>query len=502
MELKIYKDSAAAYEKICDTKTELSIELEALIPDYMPQVFKIVKSIAIPVVLQKRAGASRVTVEGYLRVLMYYQESAEGALCCLEQKQSFSKTFELEQSDFESADICTSGETEYINCRAVNERRVDIRGAYMLVVRAYACVKKQVITSLSGCGIQQSTAAIKSICTSQPYEKPVTLADEIKLAQTPEAIVDTSLSCSVSDCKLTSGKAVCKGEVQVTVLYRVKGASALVKDTKILPFNEIAELNSASDNDSVFVLVQPVSAAVTQGEGEVYKATASILLDIYSVGSSEVMAVSDAFSTEYETELSYDSIVCEIASQSARYKQEITLEGKMPDEDAEILGAVAEITAPEPAQLDSGTKLRGRVSAHVFCKNSLGEIDCYDKASEYILPAELTQPPEKLCTRTSAFIKELSARKAAGEMSVVILLETDGTVTQLGETKAVTSAECTTPREKKDDASLRIYYAEEGEKLFDIGKRYAASPQHIAQANGITAETLDEQTRLLIPLSV
>ncbi len=502
MELKQYKDSAAAYEKICDTKAEVSIELEALIPDYMPQVFKIVKCIAVPIVLQKRAGASRVTVEGYMRVIMYYQESDEGALCSLEQKQSFSKTFELEQSDFEGADICTSGETEYINCRAVNERRVDIRGAYMLMVRAYACVKKQVLTSLSGCGIQQSTMCIKSLRTSQPYEKPVTLTDEMKFAQKPEAVVDTAFSCSVSECKLVSGKAVCKGEVQINVLYRVKGASVLMKDEKVMPFNEVAELNQAGSGDSVFVLVQPVSAVVTQGENESYKVSSSILLDIYSVGSSEVMTVTDAFSTEYETELLYDDIVTEASSQSAKYKQEITLNGKMPDEQAEILGAAAEISPPEPAQLDGITKLRGKVSAHVFCKNSLGEIDCYDKTSEYILPAELSQPPEKLCARTSAFIKELSARKTAGEMSVVVLLETDGTISKLDKIKAVTGAECTLPREKKDGAALSIYYAEAGEKLFDIGKRYAASPQQIAQANGITDEILDTQVRLLIPLSV
>ena len=41
MELKVYKDTVTAAESICDTKLELPVETEMLIPDYLPQVFKI-----------------------------------------------------------------------------------------------------------------------------------------------------------------------------------------------------------------------------------------------------------------------------------------------------------------------------------------------------------------------------------------------------------------------------------------------------------------------------
>ena len=40
-ELKVYKDTVTAAESICDTKLELPVETEMLIPDYLPQVFKI-----------------------------------------------------------------------------------------------------------------------------------------------------------------------------------------------------------------------------------------------------------------------------------------------------------------------------------------------------------------------------------------------------------------------------------------------------------------------------
>ena len=53
MELKVFKDTLAAYGGRWETRQELPVETEILIPDYQPAVFKIVKCLMQPVVLQK-----------------------------------------------------------------------------------------------------------------------------------------------------------------------------------------------------------------------------------------------------------------------------------------------------------------------------------------------------------------------------------------------------------------------------------------------------------------
>ena len=60
----MYQDTVSAGQVICDTKQELSVEAEILIPDYLPQVFKIVKCFVACVVLQKQFSAGRLTVKG------------------------------------------------------------------------------------------------------------------------------------------------------------------------------------------------------------------------------------------------------------------------------------------------------------------------------------------------------------------------------------------------------------------------------------------------------
>ena len=96
MELKVFKDTIASYGGRWETRLELPVETEILIPDYLPAVFKIVKCLITPVVLQNRVSGGRWQSEGYLRCTVYYQSEEPGArLQRTEQKFAFEKSVEL-----------------------------------------------------------------------------------------------------------------------------------------------------------------------------------------------------------------------------------------------------------------------------------------------------------------------------------------------------------------------------------------------------------------------
>ena len=93
MELKVFKDTIASYGGRWETRLELPVETEILIPDYLPAVFKIVKCLITPVVLQNRVSGGRWQSEGYLRCTVYYQSEEPGTrLLRTEQKFAFEKT--------------------------------------------------------------------------------------------------------------------------------------------------------------------------------------------------------------------------------------------------------------------------------------------------------------------------------------------------------------------------------------------------------------------------
>ena len=119
MELKVFRDLLYAGGGCCTVKAEIPVETEILISDYLPQVFRVVKCFARPVVLQKQLQPGRLTLEGYIRCTVYYQGEGGAGLCQTEQKLPFQKTLELPAFSFTSWSAAVEGETEYINCRAV-----------------------------------------------------------------------------------------------------------------------------------------------------------------------------------------------------------------------------------------------------------------------------------------------------------------------------------------------------------------------------------------------
>ena len=52
MDLKVFRDTVSVSQQLCDLTLEHPVETEILIPDYQPEIFKIVKSFVTPVILQ------------------------------------------------------------------------------------------------------------------------------------------------------------------------------------------------------------------------------------------------------------------------------------------------------------------------------------------------------------------------------------------------------------------------------------------------------------------
>ena len=205
MELKIFRDTLPQAGTSCTVKAELPLETEILISDYLPPVFKLVKCFAKPVVLQKQLQPGRLTLEGYLRCTVFYQGEDGAGLCQTEQKLPFTKQLEVPEFSFTSWMAMVEGQTEYLNCRAVNPHRIEVRGAYGLVVTIHTQDKQELITALADGGIEQKLQTLNGVRSTAVLEKLVTVEGELVFAKPPAAILDITGSAAVREVKLLAG---------------------------------------------------------------------------------------------------------------------------------------------------------------------------------------------------------------------------------------------------------------------------------------------------------
>jgi len=154
----------------------------------------------------------------------------------------------------------------------------------------------------------------------------------------------------------------------------------------------------------------------------------------------------------------------------------------------------------EVIEQDGEAVLRGRVMAHLLCINALEEIDCYDKVCEYTLPRRYPRPAADVIAQCYPSVGSVSARKVGDDTSAAIVLTVRGIVSFRSTQTVLADVQCTSPLVRDDgDIALRIYFAQAGEDMFDIAKRYAASPEAIAAANDTGSGILEAPQRLLIP---
>ena len=128
MELKIFRDTLPQGGAGCTVKAELPLETEIRISDDLPPVGKLVKCFVRPVVLQRQLQPGKLTLEGYLRCTVFYQSEAEKGLCQTEQKLPFTRQLELPELTFTAWTAVVEGQTEYLNTRAADPRRIEVRG--------------------------------------------------------------------------------------------------------------------------------------------------------------------------------------------------------------------------------------------------------------------------------------------------------------------------------------------------------------------------------------
>ena len=61
MDLKLTKETVPAAEVICDSVQEQPVELDYILPDYCPDIFRLIRCEAVPVITDWTVSGDRLT---------------------------------------------------------------------------------------------------------------------------------------------------------------------------------------------------------------------------------------------------------------------------------------------------------------------------------------------------------------------------------------------------------------------------------------------------------
>ena len=294
---------------------------------------------------------------------------------------------------------------------------------------------------------------------------------------------------------------------------RAAGTEQLTIQTKDVPVTQTLDLPNAAEGDSAVLWGEVLACTLTatkQEEEPLLSITWKLHAELWR--PTVYMAVSDAYSTICNMTLEKRTFNQFMPLASVDTTIPVMIEDDLPDANVSILGCFVTIGAPQLTAAEKGDVIQvaGRGTAHLICADDRGELTCYDKIFPWALAETFHGSIGQSIPHLHAAVRHIASSRTGSKARVELELQVSGILLQGIPHEVVSSA---TPGEEypdsKDGPALYLYYAQKGEAIFDIARRYHARASDLATANHLTIpegqsaqELTADATCLLIPAAL
>lgn len=506
-ELTFQKQNIAiSLSEPCNT-AEQPIDCDMTLPDYLKDIQKIFKCVAVPGVASVSVSGNRLTAEGSVTVRIIYLDESN-CISTYEQGIPFAKYIEV--SDLSSAVFvdCTA-KIGYMNCRAVNQRRIDIHGAISLKFTTRQRQEVAVVTDRGSIEIEKRSRQMKIANPVADVGRYFAISEVETLKERPavSSIVKTSAYALVNEVKVIKDKALIKGDLLISVSYTTQLSSALEFYDTRMPISQIVDAPGLDEDEIIdtFLRVTQVNIipkADGSGEYKLLDISIKLLAEMHAYKECEFSAITDAYSTDRELSLE----LCEVPMLkfAERISESLVVTKNLEFsnvESAEILDMWCSDITSNYAFKNGNLEIYGSATLGVLA-GAVGE-DCSfsEKTVDFSYSQAFSEASDLALTPYVLLTGQSTSRNTEGGTDVKLEFSVSANVFAKEYVSLVTNIEESEGKECRcdDGVALVIYFALSGESVWDIARHYNTTVSAIMSENDITDEVLQCDTMLLIP---
>ncbi|MBR1823982.1 MAG: DUF3794 domain-containing protein [Ruminococcus sp.] len=510
MEFKTNREIIPTSEKIYCGIQEQAVELDYILPDYYPDIFRLVRCELTPVITGHTVIGDKLTYELRCDIRILYCGEDGSVLQSVEQRQSFQKTAEL-GSNVEAPEVTILPKTDHVNFRAVNKRRLDMRGAVSVRITVRGEKNQEALSDAFGMNVQLKKTPVRFAAKKLNAEKTVQLAEDIEFSPAqPDAANVVNIRCRPSQCekKIISGKLLAKGDIAVQLLYSCENGGIEPMEFT-LSYSQIVDMDGLDDtcDCTVSAEVTACSAAPNNDSDErVMRCEIEVRLVCTAVKTSSLMLITDAFSTIYPCELTTADISAEQipyrSRESFRHSAVLAVGENVPQNIYSMWVTPKNINT-HMGEDGKTLVISGMLTYSMAAKDAQGTIVIPDKDEAFEQTIALDCGTEG-CTVTA----DISAENVSynitdsGELTAKADISADITVSSDDTVRVVTdiAIDDSTRKQRDGDYAIKLYFAVDNEDIWDIAKRYSTDVSAVMEENELSGERLESGGMLLIPI--
>lgn len=495
-------------ENVFETTSEQSLDADISLPDYCPEIQRILRCNVVANINSVQNSSGRITADGNAVVrLIYVGES--GKTAAFEQNYPIQKSVESNRVTFESAvDVCIN--TDYVNCRAVSSRRVDIRAMLTFVFRAFNKRMENILCNAEGSGVQLMSDELNCASMTGVCEKAFSMSEVIELGEDKKnisQIVNISSCAVMGDIKIINNKALIKGDCLVKIYYIAENDGTIESIDHSMPISQIVELEGLNENSICNIklevcMCEGLGKADTSGNMRLIDLSARINAFLISFEENLCSIISDAYSTDYETKNTLKNI--ELFEYNDKFNSTFTNKVVL-----ESIGVSVDcILAVWCSDIKYNFKLKdnkcvtsGTYQATVIYRDSENNIGIIQKPVDFEYSAMIDKKTDRIVCYGSAGIIACSCA-VTGDSRLELKTEifVSGIVLSSITKKYVSSIEMTEDTINRDKSyALTIYFCDDGEDVWNIARKYNTTVDAVMSENDLTDRIIDKGRMMLIP---
>lgn len=512
MDYTINKETLAINDTIFDGCMEQPMDLDFSLPDYCHDIQSILKCQIYPEISGRNISGDRLDVEGSAKVCLIYLDPGKKSVRHCDYASPFTASFDLKTAP-QDAMIFTKAEAEYVNCRASSQRKLNIHGAFSVGAKVKSKTGQEIANDLTGEGIEQKKIGIKSSHVRSMTQQQFSISEVIEINnghRAIESIVRTSINTVIEDYKILDNKLIINAQATLKLLYLSSIETGEIDSLEVpIPISQIVDLEGATDDCVCDINIETLNhdiqvRSTSSGEENLLSVDFKVVISSVAYEEKEVELLSDSYSTKYEIETKYSTVkvprLIKCINQSCTNKSMIDL---ADNNFSRVIDVWNEMISVNPVVEEDKIIFKVKLNACILAVNA-DETPFYsermiDFEYEYALD---NNHGDVLC-ESNVYLSSMSYR-TVGTNNIEIRADVriSAAVYKINKVKSITEVFCdeSRPKSKETQAALTVYYADNGENLWDIAKKYSTSMHEIKSENNLESDILNDGGMILIPM--
>ncbi|WMJ23704.1 DUF3794 domain-containing protein [Paludicola sp. MB14-C6] len=511
MELKLTHESICINEVVFDGVLEQPIELDYLLPDYCQSIFKVLKCKITPKITSQRIMNGKLLIDGVAYIKIIYVSEECYRVKSIMQKQVFSKSMDLKDA-FDNGTVNVYCKCDYVNCRVVNQHRLDIRGAVSMKAIIICPKKIDILSKAEGMGVQIDNKKVTALGEKLAANKEFSIKEEMELGYGKPGIVnilDNTANAVLSDYKLIQNKVILKGEILLHLLYSSENEDKPEIMDYNIPISQIVDVAGINDEYKCVISFDVTNVDINlKSSGEnastSFDAEFVVRANLEANKNEEMKLINDIYSTDFNVQTNASNIkvaqlIC-VVNEIAVCKNAVKIS---KNEVNCIYDIVCDFTNESAKFNDGFLEVCGNLNISILAMDSENMPIMIDKTVPCEMKLECKCGGPDVMFVPNVTISSVSYNlTAADEIEVRVELKICGNVYKYTFYDVVSSIAIdeNNKKEIKDDAVLRLYFASSGEMIWDIAKKFNTSVDAVMLENNLNDDVLHSNGMLLIPI--